>query len=51
MSTIRWCIAIPAGLAKEIDELIGPRDRNAFFVACAQREVKRRKLLEFLQRD
>jgi hypothetical protein len=42
---------LPAELAKEIDELAGPRGRSAFIVETTAKEVRRRKLLAFLQRD
>jgi len=51
MSTVRTHIAMPAKLAKEIDELVGPRGRSAFLVENAEREVKRRKLLALLESD
>ena len=50
MSTVRTHIVMPAKLAKEIDELVGPRGRSAFLVENAEREVKRRKLLAFMDR-
>jgi hypothetical protein len=49
MSTVRTHIVMPAKLAKDIDELVGPRGRSAFLVANAEREVKRRKLLALLE--
>ncbi len=42
---------MPAKLAKEIDELVGPRGRSAFLVELAEKEVKRRRLLAFLESD
>jgi hypothetical protein len=51
MSTLRTHIVIPAELAKDIDELAGPRGRSAFLVEAAQNEVRRQKLLAFLDRD
>lgn len=51
MSAVRAHIAMPAKLAKDIDELVGPRGRSAFLVETAEREVKRRKLLALLERD
>jgi hypothetical protein len=38
-------------LAKEIDALVGPRGRTAFLVETAEKELKRRRLLAFLQSD
>ena len=51
MATLRTHIVLPAELAKEIDELAGPRGRSAFLVETAAKEVRRRKLLAFLQND
>jgi hypothetical protein len=42
---------MPQELAEDIDKLAGPRGRSAFLVALAEKEVKKRKLLEFLQSD
>jgi len=42
---------LPSELAKEIDEFVGPRRRSAFVVAAAAKEIKRQKLLAFLERD
>jgi len=35
----------------EIDELVGPRGRSAFLVETAAKEIKRRKLLAFLESE
>jgi hypothetical protein len=51
MATLRTHIVLPAELAEEIDKLVGPRGRSAFLVETAEREVKRRKLLAFLDSD
>lgn len=51
MATLRTHIVLPSELAKEIDELVGPRGRSAFIVETIAREVKRRKLLAFLQSE
>jgi hypothetical protein len=51
MATLRAHVVLPAELAKEIDELVGPRGRSAFLVETAAKEVKRRKLLAFLESD
>ena len=51
MATVRTHIVLPAELAKEIDELAGPRGRSAFIVETTAKEVRRRKLLALLQRD
>ena len=51
MSTVRAHVVLPAKLAKEIDELVGPRGRSAFLVETAENELKRRRLLAFLDSD
>jgi hypothetical protein len=51
MATLRTHIVLPAELANEIDELVGPRGRSAFLVETAAKEIKRRKLLAFLNSD
>ena len=51
MATLRTHIVLPAELANEIDELVGPRGRSAFLVETAAKESKRRKLLAFLNSD
>jgi len=51
MATLRTHILLPAKLAQEIDEIAGPRGRSAFLVEMAEKEVKRRKLLAFLDRS
>jgi hypothetical protein len=49
MATLRTHIILPAELAKELDELVGPRGRSAFLVETAAKEIKRRRLLAFLE--
>jgi hypothetical protein len=51
MATLRFHVAVPANLAKEIDEVAGPRGRSAFLVELAEKEIRRRKMLAFLDRD
>jgi hypothetical protein len=51
MATIRTHIVMPQELAQDIDKLAGPRGRSAFLVALAEREVKKQKMLAFLNRD
>ncbi len=41
---------MPIELAKDIDALVGPRSRSAFLVELAEKEIRRRKLLIFLER-
>jgi hypothetical protein len=48
-STQRAHILIPADLLREIDEIVGPRGRSAFLLETAREEVRRRKLLRFLE--
>lgn len=47
--TQRAHILIPDELLQEIDALVGPRGRTAFLLETARQEVKRRKLLRFLE--
>ena len=49
MSTQRAHILIPADLLREIDAIVGPRGRSAFLLETAREEVRRRKLLRFLE--
>lgn len=42
---------MPLELVREIDALVGPRGRSAFLVETAENEIRRRKLLAFLQSD
>jgi hypothetical protein len=49
--TQRAHIVIPADLLREIDEIVGPRGRSAFLLETAREEVRRRKLLRFLESD
>ena len=51
MATLRTHILLPKELAKDIDEIAGPRGRSAFLVEMAEKEVRRRKLLAFLAQD
>lgn len=46
--THRAHILIPADLLREIDAIVGPRGRSAFLLETARQEVRRRKLLRFL---
>jgi hypothetical protein len=49
MSTKRAHILLPDDLLQEIDSLVGPRGRSAFLVQTARTEVRRQKLLQFLE--
>jgi hypothetical protein len=51
MATLRTHIVLPEQLAKDIDKIAGPRGRSAFLVKLAESEVRRRKLLAFLDSD
>jgi hypothetical protein len=42
-------ILLPEDLLREIDSLVGPRGRSAFLVETARNEVRRHRLLRFLQ--
>jgi hypothetical protein len=42
-------IFLPEDLLKEIDALVGPRGRSAFLVETARNEVRRHRLLQFLE--
>jgi hypothetical protein len=48
-STQRAHIIIPSDLLREIDAIVGPRGRTAFLLETAREEVRRRKLLNFLE--
>jgi len=51
MATVRTHIVMPQELAEDIDKLAGPRGRSAFLVSLAEKEVKKRKLLDFFKSD
>lgn len=51
MGTQRMHVVFPQKLMEEIDELVGPRGRSAFLVETAQAEIRKRKLLAFLESD
>jgi len=44
-------ILLPEDLLRDIDALVGPRGRSAFLLETARNEVRRRRLLQFLQSD
>jgi hypothetical protein len=44
-------ILLPEDLLREIDALVGPRGRSAFLVETARNEVRRYRLLQFLQSE
>ena len=49
MNTRRAHIFLPEDLLREIDALVGPRGRSSFLVETARNEVRRQKLLRFLE--
>ena len=49
MGSQRAHIVLPENLVREIDDLVGPRGRSAFLVETAQAEIRRRRLLRFLE--
>ena len=49
MNTQRTHIVLPQELVAEIDSVVGPRGRSAFLVETARAELRRRRLLAFLQ--
>ncbi|MGO8719518.1 MAG: hypothetical protein ACLQMO_09905 [Acidobacteriaceae bacterium] len=52
MKTVRRAhILLPQELVGEIDEIVGSRKRSAFLVETARAEIRRRKLLQFLESD
>jgi hypothetical protein len=44
-------IVLPEELIEEIDAAVGPRGRSAFLVETARAELRRRRLLAFLNDD
>jgi hypothetical protein len=51
MTTKRAHVLLPDDLLREIDSLVGSRGRSAFLVETARTEVRRQKLLQFLEDD
>lgn len=49
MNARRAHIFLPEDLLREIDALVGPRGRSSFLVETARSEVRRQKLLRFLE--
>jgi hypothetical protein len=50
MATSRTHIILPSDVLQEIDALVGKRGRSAFLAEIARQEVRRRRLLAFLDR-
>jgi hypothetical protein len=51
MTTKRAHVLLPEDLLREIDALVGPRGRSSFLVETARHEVRRQKLLHFLENE
>jgi hypothetical protein len=51
MGSQRTHIILPQELIAEIDAVVGPRGRSAFLVETARAELRRRRLLAFLNDD
>ena len=51
MGSQRAHILLPEDLLAEIDAVVGPRGRSAFLVETARAELRRRRLLAYLQDD
>jgi hypothetical protein len=49
MNTKRAHVLLPEDLLREIDALVGPRGRSSFLVETARQEVRRQKLMHFLE--
>lgn len=50
MGSLRTHVILPEKLVAQIDALVGQRGRSAFLAEVAEREVRRRRLLELLSR-
>ena len=50
MSTRRTHVLLPVDLLREIDALVGSRNRTSFLVEAAWNEVRRRRLLQLLEK-
>lgn len=49
MGMKRAHVLLPGELLREIDALVGPRGRSSFLVETARNEVRRQRLLQFLE--
>ena len=49
MAPRRAHVLLPEDLLQEIDALVGPRGRSSFLAETARNEVRRQKLLQFLE--
>jgi hypothetical protein len=50
MATSRTHVILPSEVLREIDALVGKRGRSTFLAEIARQEVRRRRLLAFLDR-
>ena len=50
MATIRTHVIFQSEVLREIDSLVGKRGRSAFLTEVAKQEIKRRRILKFLDR-
>jgi metal-responsive CopG/Arc/MetJ family transcriptional regulator len=50
MGSHRTHVILPEELIKQIDALVGKRGRSAFLTEIAQQEIKRRKLMQVLDK-
>jgi len=50
MATIRTHVIFPSEVLRAIDSLVGKRGRSAFLTEVARQEIKRRRILKFLER-
>jgi hypothetical protein len=48
MGQVRAHVVIPDTLVEEIDKIAGPRGRSAFLIESAEKEIRRLKLLAFI---
>ena len=51
MAGKRAHVVLPENLVREIDQLVGVRRRSAFLTELAEREIRRRRLLEVFKRQ
>jgi metal-responsive CopG/Arc/MetJ family transcriptional regulator len=50
MGQTRLHVVIPEDLAREIDRMVGKRGRSKFLTQAAEKELKRLRMLQALQR-
>jgi hypothetical protein len=49
MATLRTIVELPEKLAREIDAMVGEAERGQFLIRTAEMEVRRQRLLHFLE--